>query len=146
MSQTTLLFHRISYLQYPCMIAANIIILYSLLTDLQSLFYFFNQALVLMGLGISFSTLQDTTTTQNEFSKRIWQDPVKGKRFIIASTTVTFLIIFIGIIGLFLPFESVFKQISIGLIALGIGLIGMVKAMIEMFENHRLDKNPKHAD
>ena len=98
-----------------------------------------------MGLGISFSTLQDTTTTQNEFSKRIWEDPVKGRRFIMISSFVTFTCIIIGITGLFSPLESIIKQISIGLIALGIGLIGMLKTMIEMFENHRLDKNPNHS-
>lgn len=142
MSDTTRFFQRISYLQYPCMIAANLLIIYSILTDIQTIFYHFNQALVFMGLGISFSTLQDTTTTQNDFSKRIWEDPMKGRRFIIASAVATFIFIAIGIIGLFSPLGSIIKQISIGLIALGIGLIGMLKTMIEMFENHRLDKNP----
>lgn len=99
-----------------------------------------------MGLGISFSTLQDTTTTQNEISRQIWESPVKGKRMIIASSVATFIIISIGIIGLFSPLESIIEQISIGLIAMGIGLIGMLKAMIEMFENHRMDKNPKNDD
>lgn len=99
-----------------------------------------------MGLGISFSTLQDTTTTQNEFSKRIWEHPVKGRRFIMVSAIATFTFIILGIIGLFSPLESIIKQISIGLIAMGIGLIGMLKTMIEMFENHRLDKNPIHSE
>lgn len=126
------------------MLIALTLILYSIITDIQTIFYYFNQALVFMGLGISFSTLQDTTTTQNETSRRVWEDPIKGKRMITISSLTTFFIISIGIIGLFSPLESVIKQISVGLIAMGIGWIGMLKAMIEMFKNHRTDKNPKN--
>lgn len=45
------------------MLTPLVLIIYALITDIESLFYYFNQALVFMGLGISFSTLQDTTTT-----------------------------------------------------------------------------------
>ena len=48
--------------------------------------YFENMNLVLifMGLGVSFSALQDTTKTQNKLSRKIYQDPVKGKILIVA--------------------------------------------------------------
>ena len=42
-----------------------------------------NSVLIFMGLGISFSSLQDTSKTQNELSKKIWQNPRKGKIAII---------------------------------------------------------------
>ena len=94
-----------------------------------------------MGLGISFSTLQDTSKTQNKFSLKIWQNPKKGKRTIFFITFFTFSILFLGL-GLFLFSEKQqFKDLSFGIIALAIGLIGLLKASIEMFNNHRLDKN-----
>jgi len=93
-----------------------------------------------MGLGISFSTLQDTTTTQNEISRRVWESPSKGKLVILISAISTFFIIALGITGILSPLESILRQVSIGLIALGIGLIGMLKGMIEMFEHHRSDR------
>lgn len=126
------------------MLVAIVLILYSIITDIQTIFHYFNQALVFMGLGISFSTLQDTTTTQNEISRRVWEDPVKGRRMITVSSISTFVIILLGITGLLSAPDSVIRQLSIGLIAFGIGLIGMLKAMIEMFENHRTDRNPKN--
>lgn len=142
MSNTALLFHRISYLQYPCMLLALFLVSYSIITDIQTIFYYFNHALVFMGLGVSFSTLQDTTTTQNEISRKVWVDPVKGKRMITVSGITTFTFILLGITGLLSSPDSIIRQLSLGFIAFGIGLIGMLKAMIEMFENHRIDKNP----
>lgn len=122
------------------MLTPLILIIYAIITDIESLFYYFNQALVFMGLGISFATLQDTTTTQNEISKHVWENPSSGKRVILITAVSTFFIIVLGITGILSPVESILRQISIGLIAMGIGLIGMLKGMIEMFEHHRPDK------
>jgi hypothetical protein len=97
--------------------------------------------LIFMGLGISFSTMQDTTKTQNKISKKIWQDPRKGKLMIWVMAGQTFFFIAIGLFGFYLSQSEVLQELSIGLIILGIGLMSMLKAGIEMFENHRLDKN-----
>ena len=42
-----------------------------------------NTVLIFMGLSVSFSSLQDTSKTQNKVSKKIWQDPKKGKIMIV---------------------------------------------------------------
>ena len=93
-----------------------------------------------MGLGISFSTLQDTTKMQNEFSRKVWEDPQKGK---IAIGVVCFLVILFltyGMLGYFLIKNEMIRELSIGAIVMGIGLIGFLKAALEIFENHRKDK------
>ena len=46
----------------------------------------------------------------------------------------------IGLVGL-LSKDTILSEISLGLIVLAIGILGVLKAAIEMFENHRLDKN-----
>ena len=94
-----------------------------------------------MGLGISFSTLQDTTKTQNKFSRKIWENPKKGKIAIFAISLMTLFIIVNGLIGYFNTTDSRLKELSSGIIILGIGMIGLLKSAIEMFENHRKDKN-----
>jgi protein-S-isoprenylcysteine O-methyltransferase Ste14 len=96
--------------------------------------------LVFMGLAVSFSTLQDTQKSQNKVSTRIWEDPKKGKRFIIMFTIVTAMAIIIGLIGYLSAHDSKLKEVSFGFIVFGMGLVGMLKTMIEMFENHRKDK------
>ncbi|MFV8226477.1 hypothetical protein [Christiangramia aquimixticola] len=45
-----------------------------------------------------------------------------------------------GITGYFKTTSGILSEISYGLLALGIGYIGILKVAIEMFENHRLDK------
>lgn len=102
-----------------------------------------NSGLVFYGIGLSLSTLQDTTKTQNNLSKRIWEDPQKGKAFLrLLGVMIAFFLI-VGLIGYFRVSEGIFKDISFGLIVIGIGLIGLLKSGSEMFENHRLDKIQK---
>ena len=100
-----------------------------------------NNVLIFMGLGISFSTLQDTTKTQNKMSRKIWENPKKGKIAILIISVLTLSFILIGLNSYFSTNESKLKELSIGIIIFWIGLIGLLKAAIEMFENHRKDKN-----
>jgi len=79
------LFHLISYLQYPFLIITFFYLLMPyydifILNDRTTLFSNFNTALIFSGIGISFSTLQDTTKVQNSFSKNIWENKKKGKK------------------------------------------------------------------
>ena len=107
----------------------------------DSALYYINMVMVFMGLGISFSTLQDTTKTQNEFSRRIWEDPGKAKIFITVFSVIILFLVVIGLFGLTGTENDNLREISLGIVVLAIGMIGMLKSMLEMFENHRKDKN-----
>ncbi len=136
-------FHMISYLQYPLILIAlafYVPFVMSLLNKAVDWSYL-NYSLILLGVALSFSTLQDTTTTQNELSKKIWQDPKKGQRMLYLVAVMALLFMLAGFLFLFvLPIKGA-EDVAVGLIVLGIGFIGILKAAIEMFENHRLDKN-----
>ena len=138
-----LFFHRISYLQYALYLASVIFyipFINSLLDrspDLEAL----NYVLILFGVGISFSTLQDTTKTQNKASKKIWQSESKGKVMLVIIAVMAFSFITTGLFLLFNTASIEMENISIGVTVLGIGLVGVLKAAIEMFENHRIRKN-----
>lgn len=134
-------FHKISYLQYPSLLIAMFYSFKPYFVGLDTLIENYNFALIFMGLGISLSTLQDTTKTQNKMSLKIWQDPKKGKRVLIGIAIMAVLLITFGLFGLYITKSEVIKQLSIGTIVLGIGVIGLLKSAIEMFENHRLDKH-----
>ncbi|WP_405567256.1 hypothetical protein [Polaribacter sp. Asnod6-C07] len=105
------------------------------------LFKKLNLTLIFMGLGISFSSLQDTSKAQNKFSKKNWENPKKGKIMIAFMSFMILCSLIFGLIGYFSTEVGVLKELSIGIIVLGLGMFGLLKASIEMFENHRKDKN-----
>lgn len=130
-------FHTISYLQYPLMLVAIYFMLQPYFNGFQDAPAFINKGLVFVGLGISFSTLQDTTKTQNKISLKIYQNPRYAKMFIIAMVILILFFIVSGLFGLFSIEDSQLSEMAFGMIVLGIGMIGMLKAVIEMAENHR---------
>jgi hypothetical protein len=140
MKNLTHVFHIISYIQYPMMLVGMYFALTPYFNGFQDIFGSINSLMLFMGLGISFSTLQDTHKTQNDFSKRIWENPTKGKAFLSLMGLFTLLFLVGGVVGYFLSDSSVLNELSLGLIVLGIGFLGLLKAAAEMFENHRLDK------
>jgi magnesium-transporting ATPase (P-type) len=141
------LFHYISYLQYPLMLIGLYFAFKPYLLGIEQLrenpdliFKNLNSLLIFMGLGVSFSSLQDTTKTQNKFSEKIWKNPKKGKLMIASISLMILFFLTFGLIGYYFAKVGVLKELSIGIIVLGLGMFGFLKAAIEMFENHRTDK------
>jgi uncharacterized membrane protein len=142
------IFHYISYLQYPLMLIALYLMLSPYLSGIEKLidnpdliFKNLNSVLIFMGLGTSFSSLQDTTKTQNEFSKKIWENPKKGRIIIIIMCLTILFLLILGLTGYFNTSDGILKDLSVGIIVFSLGMFGFLKAAIEMFENHRKDKN-----
>ena len=134
------IFHKISYAQYPLMFIAVIYALKPYISGFESFFENYNYTLIFMGLAISFSTLQDTTKTQNKLSRKTWENPRKGKRVLVLMGCMALFFLLAGLYGMYVSKIDGLQQVSLGLLVLGIGLIGMLKSATEMFENHRLDK------
>ncbi|MGS2764102.1 hypothetical protein [Sinomicrobium sp. M5D2P9] len=135
-------FHRISYLQYLLYAIALFFLLkiyYDIffVEDKDSVFSDVNKGLMFLGLGISFCSLQDTGKTQNNFSKRIWESSKKGKVALIVLSLEVLFFLLLGLSGLFISKNELLQEVSMGLIVLGIGMIGILKVAIEMHENHR---------
>ncbi|MDT0689907.1 hypothetical protein RM549_08925 [Salegentibacter sp. F188] len=142
------IFQIISYLQYPLMLLALFFSIKPYLRgfeyvvhNLDVLLQYYNYVLIFAGLSISFSTLQDTRKVQNNFSRKIWENPRKGKKMIGLISGLVILVLGYGIFGYFITENEKIKELSFGAIVLGIGLIGFLKTAIEVFDNHRLDKN-----
>jgi len=144
----TRFFHLISYIQYPLVMTGTYFAFMPYIQGIENMaknpelfFAAINKTLLFFGLAISFSTLQDTTKTQNKLAKKVWESPQKGKAFIILLCLMILFLLSFGIYGYFITTNSKIKEISLGTCVLGIGMIGMLKAGVEMFENHRKDKN-----
>lgn len=136
MKNSTQIFQYLSYLQYPLMIAALYFCYKPLIFGNENIWADFNNSLVLIGLGISFSTLQDPTKTQNKLSRIIFENPKYAKYFIIYLVIMTFGFLGFGLFGWFFSENENIKEVSFGFIVLSIGLIGMLKVALEMAEHH----------
>lgn len=145
-------FQKISYLQYPILLLAAYFAFkpYTYMFEegfnhKDRIISDINSVLIFLSIGISFSTLQDTTKTQNNFSLRIWQNPKKGKIAIVYIAVLTFSVLIFGLSLFLFANKQLLKDLSVGIISLGIGLIGFLKAAIEIFNNHRLDKKKNNS-
>jgi hypothetical protein len=134
------IFHKISYIQYPLILVAAFYGIKPYWAGFHTLWESYNSFLLFAGLSLSIATLQDTTKTQNEFSRRIWESPKKGKRMIVAISAFMGATTLIGLYGFYFSPNPILKEISFGTMIFGIGLIGLLKSAIEMFENHRKDR------
>jgi hypothetical protein len=102
--------------------------------------HYVNLSFFLFGLAVSFSTLQDTSKTQNQLSKSVWQHPRKGKIALLFISLTAFFFISISFAGMVFFPDSIINKLSYGFLAFGIAYIGVLKAAIEMFEHHRSDR------
>lgn len=143
------IFQWLSYLQYPALVVALGYVFKSGLTfgaaksaGMAMLYDDWNYALLYAGIGIGLSSLQDPTKTQNELSRRVWQDARKGRWMLILLAIYALGAMLIGLIGAYRAEDTIVNQLSLGLVAFGLGMVGLLKTAIEMREHHRLDKQP----
>ncbi len=136
-----------SYLQYPAMLAAVAYMGKSGWSASRTtsagwspVFDDWNYALLYAGIGIGLSSLQDPTRTQNQVSRRVWQDPRKGGWMLVLLSGYAIGTMVVGLAGAYMADSTVVNQLSLGLVAFGLGMVGLLKTAIEMREHHRLDK------
>lgn len=125
-------FQRVSYLQYPLYLVALYFIYRPLFNNLQTIWPDYNSAFAFFGLAIGFASLQDPTKPQNNFSKRIWESPKKSKIMLAYLSTMTGFILLFGLYAFAISENENLNTLSLGVIALGIGLLGMLKLCLEM--------------
>ena len=141
------LFQWLSYLQYPALLVAFGYAALPLFKGLDGMLDAFNSALLYAGVGVGMSSLQDPAKTQNKMSKRVWEDPRKGGVMLWLISAQALLPIVLGLLGTALAPTTALSQLALGMVAFGLGMIGLLKTAIEMREHHRLDKqSPCHTD
>ena len=143
-------FQALSYLQYPALAMA---LVYAVLAGLAlgkaaqagmaPVFDLMNYVLLYAGVGIGLSSLQDPTKTQNEMSRKVWQDPRKGRWMLALLAFYALGAMAVGLLGAYRAQTTVMNQLSLGLVAFGLGMVGLLKTAIEMREHHRLDRAPQ---
>ena len=142
-------FQRLSYLQYPSLLVALAYsaksgwALSSIGTDGWAPVHDdWNYVLLYAGIGIGLSSLQDPGRTQNRMSLRVWQDPRKGRWMLALLGAYALGAMAVGLAGAYMATSTVVNPLSLGLVAFGLGMVGLLKTAIEMREHHRLDRQP----
>lgn len=140
-------FQWLSYLQYPALLVAFGYAARPLFNGMEGALDAYNSALLYAGVGVGMSSLQDPSKTQNTMSKKVWQDPRKGGLMLWLISAQALLPIVLGLVGTVLATNTALSQLALGLVAFGLGMIGLLKTAIEMREHHRLDKqSPRPID
>jgi len=139
-------FQRLSYLQYPAMLVGAIYAVRPLFTGMAHPLDDWNSALLYAGVGIGLASLQDPTRTQNAVSRKVWQDARKGRIALWLLSFEALLPIAVGLAGASLASSAALNQLSLGLVAFGLGMIGLLKTAIEMFEHHCPDRGQVQTD
>ena len=133
-------FQWLSYLQYPAILVAFACAAWPLFHGLEGALEAYNRALLYAGVGVGLSSLQDPAKTQNQMSKRVWEDPRKGLLMLWLLSAQALLPILLGLLGTALAPTTALSQLALGMVAFGLGMIGLLKTAMEMREHHRLDK------
>ncbi|HEY5822996.1 MAG TPA: hypothetical protein VIT44_01440 [Cyclobacteriaceae bacterium] len=141
MKDTTLFFHKLSYLQYPLMLIGLYFSCHPLFSDLNSIWNLIwvdlNKTLIFFGLGISLSSLQDTSKTQNKLSRKVFENPKRSRIFLFVLSGYILFLMILGLCWMFLAETKALNELSFGVISLAIGLVGLLKSAIEMAEKHQ---------
>lgn len=135
MNNPKVLFHYISYLQYPLLVVGLFYCYKPFFDNYDLLWVDLNKGLVFFGLGISVSTLQDTRKTQNKVSRKIFENKRYTKIFLLVLVLQILLFTGIGLKGLFGTDIQPLADLSFGFISIGIGMIGLLKGAVEIAEN-----------
>lgn len=142
-------FHKVSYLQYPMMAVGLYYAFMPYVVGFDSIWENYNYFLIFTGLGISFSTFQDISKTQNKLSKSVWESPRKGKFFLYLITFSILMFLSMGMFGIYISnseilpdaaISEILASLSMGFIVISISMLGQLKVAMEMFEYHRRDK------
>jgi hypothetical protein len=129
-----LVFHLLSYLQYPAMVMALYYPLMPLLAGKELQWTDLNNSLVFVGLGISLATLQDPARSQNKLFSYIKDHPEDGKRIILLIVAITALILVLGIVGFFSDHTNTLNELYFGFFLFGVGLIGFLQRALDSLE------------
>lgn len=138
-------FHLLSLLQHPFGFAAMVYYVIFIISLFKGEVDWFvmNNILLLVGLSMSFATLQDTSKVKGKFSKKIWSNRKLGAIALMLIVLLAIMFIAFGLNFYFLKNDNGTEKISIGMIVTGIGFIGLLKTSAEIFENQLPPTKPK---
>ncbi|GAA4277837.1 hypothetical protein [Aquimarina mytili] len=138
MEKTFKIFHYISFLQYPFLIIALYYCYKPIIFESEDFASDYNFGLLFLGIGLSFTSLADIKK-RTKLGDRIFGKPKNAKRWIIYLSILIVIIFTLGIFTMFFTKHQELKDISVGLLVLGIGIIGLLRMNLEIIKTYQED-------
>lgn len=132
------LIHSLHYLQYPFLIIGLGYSFKKYFIENSDKWADMNMSLLFFGIGLSFAGFADVKKIGG-WSKKIMRHPRMSKLFIFYSILLSFGLMATGFYAMFQIKNSAFKEVSIGLIVLGIGVISLIKMSVELMESNAVE-------
>lgn len=129
------IFHYISFISVPFLLLAIFYAYKPLIFGMDNLWFDFNYCLTFMGIGLSFTSLADTKK-KNKLSRKLYGNPKFARGFLIYAFSLFLLIFGFGLYALLISRNENLNELSIGIIILSIGYLGVFRMAIEMVRNH----------
>jgi len=98
----------------------------------------YNLGLLFLGIGLSFSSLADTTK-RTKLGNLVFKKPKTAKIWIIYISILILSIFSLGIFTMFFTDKPELKEVSVGLLVLGIGTIGLLRMNLETIKAYQSD-------
>ena len=124
------IFHYTSFIKYPILLIGIYFFYKPLFIENSNLFEDYNNGLIFFGLGIGLDSLKDYQKL-TWLDKKVYYKPKIAKYYFLVLGFSIFSIIAVGILFYFRAEQSVFKELSIGFIIVGIGSLGLLKSGIQ---------------
>lgn len=122
--------HYTSLIKYPILLIGIYFFYKPLLIENSNLYEDYNHGLIFFGLGIGLDSLKDYQKL-TWLDKKVYYKPKIAKYYFLVLGFSIFSIIAVGILYYFRAEQSVFKELSIGFIIVGIGSLGLLKSGIQ---------------
>ena len=141
MDKTFKIFHYVSFLQYPFIIAALFysykpIIIGMDNFDKTEIISNYNLTLLFFGIALSFTSLADIRK-RTKLSNKIFGTKKRAKRWIICICILILSTFTLAIYTMFFVIDENLKDLSIGIFVFGIGIIGLLRMNLEIIKTYQ---------
>lgn len=136
MERTFKLFHYASFLQYPNLAMAIYYCYRPLFTGFESMVSDYNNGLLFLGIGLSFTSLADLSK-RTKIGDLVFGKKKRAMRWLIYVCVLVITIFGIGILLHFFSPKEDLKQLSTGVFVLGIGVLGLLRMNLEIIKNYQ---------
>ena len=127
------IFHRISHVQYPLLILGLFYAYKPLIFGNENIWQDYNYCLVYMGIAISFTSLSETKR-QSKWAEKLYKNKKFMKGFFIYLLCLILFLFALGFYSLYQDKVEALKELALGIIVLGIGVMGILRMSIEITE------------
>lgn len=141
MTKVLTVFHYLSFIKYPLLLLALYFVYWPIISGNAPVPKDLNNGLIFMGIGVGLDSLKDYRKL-NWLDRQVLHKPKRAKYYFIVIGLIILSFIVMGLQGYFSAEDHTLKDVSMGLLIFGIGMIGFLKTGLEVTKNYMESHNP----